>query len=317
MLISGSVEEIALDSTERTVNVGEPSPAKMPREDFAADVRYDYELPSRPVITVDGGRGWARLNLADLWSYRDLFYFLVWRDVKVRYKQTLLGVSWAVLQPVLTMVIFTILFGHLAHVPSDGKPYAIFVYAGLLPWTFFAAAVDNSSNSLVGNSVLITKVYFPRPVIPIAAVGAALVDFGISSILLFGMCAYYGIRLELSVLMLIPLVVLLIFCAVAVGTRMSALNVKYRDVRYALPFLINIWMYATPIIYPVSFIPPAWRWILILNPLGGVIQGFRSAIFGQAFHWNELIVSSTAIAVALMYSLYSFRRMEREFADII
>jgi lipopolysaccharide transport system permease protein len=274
-------------------------------------------LPAKPIVAIRGGRSWTGLELADLWAHRDLFYFLIWRDVKVRYKQTVLGVAWAILQPLLTMVVFTLLFGNLAHVPSDGKPYPIFVYAGLLPWNFFATAVDNSSNSLVGNSALITKVYFPRLVIPSAAVGSGLVDFGIASAILFIMCAYYRVGVSVSLLMLIPLTMLMALFAIAVGMRLSALNVKYRDIRYALPFLINIWMYATPVIYPVSFIPARWRWILILNPLGGIIQGFRSAIFNQPFHWNELAASFAMVAAVLMYSLYSFRRMEKDFADII
>lgn len=274
-------------------------------------------MPAKPIVAIRGGRSWTGLELADLWAHRDLFYFLIWRDVKVRYKQTVLGVEWAILQPLLTMVVFTLLFGNLAHVPSDGKPYPIFVYAGLLPWNFFATAVDNSSNSLVGNSALITKVYFPRLVIPSAAVGSGLVDFGIASAILFIMCAYYRVGISVSLLMLIPLTMLMALFAIAVGMRLSALNVKYRDIRYALPFLINIWMYATPVIYPVSFIPAHWRWILILNPLGGIIQGFRSAIFNQPFHWNELVVSFAMVAAVLMYSLYSFRRMEKDFADII
>lgn len=277
----------------------------------------DTELPAKPVVTIQGGRGWMGLQISDLWAYRDLFYFLIWRDVKVRYKQTVLGVAWAILQPLLTMAIFTLLFGNLARVPSDGKPYPIFVYAGLLPWNFFAAAIDNSSNSLVGNSALITKVYFPRVMIPSAAVGASLVDFGIASVILMIMCAYYGVGLGIQLLMLIPLTLLLALFAVAVGMRMSALNVKYRDIRYALPFLINLWMYATPVIYPISFIPARWRWILTLNPLAAIIQGFRSAIFNAEFHWGQLAVSGFIVLTALMYSLYSFRRMEAEFADII
>jgi lipopolysaccharide transport system permease protein len=277
----------------------------------------DTELPAKPVVTIQGGRTWMGLQITDLWAYRDLFYFLIWRDVKVRYKQTVLGVAWAILQPLLTMAMFTLLFGNLARVPSDGKPYPIFVYAGLLPWNFFAAAIDNSSNSLVGNSALITKVYFPRVMIPSAAVGASLVDFGIASVILMIMCAYYGVGLGIQLLMLIPLTLLVALFAVAVGMRMSALNVKYRDIRYALPFLINLWMYATPVIYPISFIPARWRWVLTLNPLAAIIQGFRSAIFNVEFHWGQLAVSGFIVLTALMYSLYSFRRMEAEFADII
>jgi lipopolysaccharide transport system permease protein len=275
------------------------------------------ELPKKPVVVIERKRSWTHLNLGELWAHRDLFYFLIWRDVKVRYKQTVLGVIWAILQPLLTMMIFTFLFGNLARMPSDGMPYPIFVYAGLLPWNFFAAAVDNSSNSLVGNSALITKVYFPRLVIPSAAVGAALVDFGIAFIILLLMGAHYKVGLSISMLMLIPLIVLMTLFAVGIGIQMSALNVKYRDVRHALPFLINVWMFATPVIYPVSFIPGRWRWILVLNPLGGIIEGFRSAIFNRPFLWRHLVVSVVIVVCVLLYSLYSFRRMEKSFADII
>lgn len=275
------------------------------------------KLPTKPIVSIQGGRRQIGLHLADLWAYRDLLYILIWRDVKVRYKQTVLGVAWAILQPLLTMAIFTLLFGNLAHVPSDGKPYPIFVFAGLLPWNFFAAAIDNGSNSVVGNSALITKVYFPRVMIPSAAAGAALVDFAIASVILAIMCAYYRVGLSIRLLMLIPLTVLLVLFAVAVGMRMSALNVKYRDIRYALPFFINLWMYATPVIYPITFIPARWRWILTLNPLAGIIQGFRSAIFSEGFHWSGLAISAVIVLTALTYSLYSFRRVEAEFADII
>ena len=275
------------------------------------------QLPVRPVIRIVGGRRWTAFEPKALWHHRDLFYFLVWRDVKVRYRQTALGVIWAILQPLLTMVVFTVLFGKLARVPSDGQPYSIFVYAGLLPWNFFNNAVTNSSNSLVTSVALITKVYFPRLVIPVAAVGAALVDFGVSGVILFLMARYYGIAASFRLLMLLPLTLLLTIFSMAVGMWLSALNVKYRDVRYALPFILNIWMYATPIIYPVSFIPVHWRWILILNPLGGIIQGFRSAIFSLPLHTGELLASSSIVLVALGYAVYTFQRMEKEFADII
>jgi lipopolysaccharide transport system permease protein len=275
------------------------------------------EIPERPVVVIKSTRRWTSLNLSELWAHRDLFYFLIWRDVKVRYKQTALGVIWAILQPLLTMMVFTFLFGKLARVPSDGMPYPIFVFAGLLPWNFFAAAVDNSSNSLVGNSALITKVYFPRLVIPSAAVGAALVDFGIAFVILLLMGAHYNVGLSFSMLMLIPLIVQMVLFAVGIGIQMSALNVKYRDVRHALPFLVNVWMYATPVIYPVSFIPGRWRWILVLNPLGGIIEGFRSAIFNRPFVWSHLAASLAVVLVVLLYSLYSFRRVEKTFADII
>ena len=273
--------------------------------------------PPKPLIAIEAGRGWAGLDLRDLWLHRDLFFFLIWRDVKVRYKQTVLGAAWAILQPFLTMVVFTLFFGRLAKVPSDGIPYPIFAYAGLLPWTFFSNAITTSSNSLVGNAALITKVYFPRMVIPGAAVGAGLVDFAIAALILIAMMAYYGFGLGLGALMLLPLVLLTALLALGVGMWMSGLNVKYRDVRYALPFCVQLWMYATPIIYPISFIPERWRWILALNPLTGIIDGYRSALFSRPFHWWELIVSAILTLLFLVYAAYSFKRMERDFADVI
>jgi lipopolysaccharide transport system permease protein len=273
--------------------------------------------PPKPLIAIEAGRGWAGLDLRDLWLHRDLFFFLIWRDVKVRYKQTVLGAAWAILQPFLTMVVFTLFFGRLAKVPSDGIPYPIFAYAGLLPWTFFSNAITASSNSLVGNASLITKVYFPRMVIPAAAVGAGLVDLAIAALILVAMMAYYGFGLGWSALMLIPLVLLTALLALGVGMWMSGLNVKYRDVRYALPFCVQLWMYATPIIYPISFIPERWRWILVLNPLTGLIDGYRSALFGRPFPGWELAVSTLLTLLFLVYAAYSFKRMERDFADVI
>lgn len=287
-----------------------------PLKEVAGPARH-VELPAEPIFTIDGRRKWIGFEFRDLWAHRDLFYFLAWRDVKVRYKQTVLGASWAILQPLLTMIVFTLLFGKLAHVPSEGEPYAIFSYAGLLPWNFFSSAVTNSSNSLVGNANLITKVYFPRLVIPGAAVGAALVDFAIASLILLLMMPWYGVPFGYHLLMLPPLVVLTTLVAAGVGMWTSALNVKYRDVRYALPFMMQMWMFVTPIIYPLSFIPTRWRWVLKLNPLSGVIEGFRDAIFGRPFHWQELWFSAGVTLVLLLYSGYSFRRMEHEFADVI
>jgi len=273
--------------------------------------------PPVPVLIIRGGRKWTGFELHDLWAHRDLFYFLAWRDVKVRYKQTVLGVAWAVLQPLLTMVVFTVLFGRLAHVPSDGEPYAIFSYAGLLPWNFFNTAVGNSSNSLVGNANLITKVYFPRLVIPGAAVGAALVDFAIAAVILFLMIAWYGIAFTPRLLMFPVLTLLATVVALGTGMWMSALNVKYRDVRYALPFVLQVWMFLTPIIYPVSFVPERWRWMLQLNPLTGIIEGFRDAIFGRPFDCPAPAGSAAIAAALLVHAAYVFRRMELEFADII
>ncbi len=283
-----------------------------------ASVRVaESAIEAAPVLIIVAGRRWAGLDLRDQWLHRDLFFFLVWRDVKVRYKQTILGAGWAVLQPFLTMVLFTVIFGRLAKVPSDGIPYPIFAYAGLLPWTFFSNAVTSSSNSLVGNAVLITKVYFPRMVIPAAAVGAGLVDFAIAAVILIAMMAWYGVGLSISVLMLVPLVILTVILALGVGTWLSGLNVKYRDVRHALPFFVQLWMFATPIIYPTTFVPQRWRWLLVLNPLTGNIEGYRSALFNRPFDWSHLAVSAFMGVAFLVYALYSFKQMERDFADVI
>ncbi|MGD0118364.1 MAG: ABC transporter permease [Candidatus Binatus sp.] len=269
-----------------------------------------------PVLVIDDDQ-WTGLELRDLWVHRELFYFLAWRDIKVRYKQTALGASWAILQPLISMVVFTLLFGRLAKVPSEGMPYAIFSYAGLLPWNFFTTAVTNASNSLVGSTNLITKVYFPRLLVPTAAVGAVLVDIAIASLMLFAIMPIYGVAFHASLIMLIPLTGLTALTAAALGIWTAALNVKYRDIRYALPFVIQILMFLTPVIYPVSFLPERWRWVLRLNPLSGIIEGFRDSIFGRPFNWNGLAISAGVTLGALLVAALIFKRMEREFADVI
>jgi lipopolysaccharide transport system permease protein len=282
-----------------------------------ASALFDHTLPDQPLFSIMPQHGWVSLNIRELWAYRELLYFLTWRDIKVRYKQTVLGVAWAVLQPVVAMVIFTLFFGKLAHMPSDGIPYPIFAYAGLLPWTFVSNAVSGAGDSLVGSAALVTKVYFPRLVIPCAAVCAALVDFAIAAVILFAMMIWYGVTFHWQMLMLAPLAATAALLAAAVGMWMSALNVKYRDVRYALPFMIQVWMFATPIIYPASIVPERWRWMLNFNPLTGVIEGFRSALFGRSFHWDDLGAAAAITLAGLAYSAYAFRRMERQFADIV
>jgi lipopolysaccharide transport system permease protein len=274
-------------------------------------------LSHKPLFTIEPSRGWVSINLSELWYYRELLYFLTWRDVKIRYKQTVLGALWAVIQPLLTMLIFSLFFGRLAGVPSDNIPYPIFAYASLLPWTFFANAISNSGNSLVGNSNLISKVYFPRMIIPGAAVAAGLVDFAIAFLLLVGLMFYYHIAVTWN-LLLFPVVLLLTtVLATAVGMWLSALNVKYRDVRFALPFVVQLWMFVSPVIYPASFLPRNVRWILFLNPMTGIIEACRSALFGHPFNWTSLGISAAITAGFLVYSSYSFRRMERSFADIV
>ncbi len=275
------------------------------------------EIPDVPLFTITARRRTMGSDLGDLWTHRELFYFLTWRDVKVRYKQTVLGALWAILQPFLTMVVFTLFFGRLARIPSNGVPYPIFAYAGLLPWTFFSNAVTSAGNSVVGNASLITKVYVPRMIIPGSAVAAALLDFAIAGLILIAMMVYYGVAISAQAAMLAPLTVLLAVLAFGVGTFMAGLNVKYRDVRHALPFVIQLWMFATPIIYPSNFVPAKWRWLLVLNPLTGIIEGFRGALFGLDFQWFGFAVAACAAGGILTYSVHSFRRMEREFADIV
>lgn len=274
-------------------------------------------LPSQPLVIIEPTKGLASLNLLELWTYRELLYFLTWRDVKVRYKQTALGATWAILQPVFMMIVFSLFFGRLAGVESRGVPYALFALAGLVPWTFFANAVTNSGNSLVGSSNLITKVYFPRALVPAAAVAAGLVDFIIAFLTLVVAMLYYKVGVTLNILMLPVLVILTTLFALAVGMWMSALNVKYRDVRFALPFVIQIWLFVSSVIVPSTTLPQKWRWLLLLNPMSGIIESFRAALFGQPFPWQALGIATAITVAVLVYSAYSFNRVEKTFADII
>ena len=271
-----------------------------------------------PVLILRPSTGFLRLHLRDLWEYRELLYFLVWRDIKVRYKQTALGAAWAILQPVMTMVVFSIFFGRLAKVPSDGVPYPIFAYCALLPWQLFAFALTESSNSLVASQNLITKVYFPRLVIPISSVLAGLVDFAIAFVILLVMMAYYGIMPTAAVALLPLFLLLAVMTALAVGLWSSALNVKYRDVRYTIPFLTQFWMFATPVAYPASLIPERWRPLYGLNPMAGVVEGFRWALLGKEHAPGPLLwVSVAAVVVLLIGGLRYFKKTESTFADIV
>jgi lipopolysaccharide transport system permease protein len=286
--------------------------------DIPAQTAFADTLPEKPLVRLAPGKSGSAVRLKDLWAYRELLYFLTWRDVKVRYKQTSLGAAWAVLQPLLTMLVFTLLFGRLAGIQSGDIPYPLFSYAGLLIWTFFANAISNSGNSLVSSANLITKVYFPRMIIPAAAVIAGLVDLAIALIVLVPLMIYYKASVGVGVVMIPLLLALCALLALGVGMWLSALNVKYRDIRYAIPFLIQLWMFASPVIYPASLLPEKWRWILFLNPLTGIIDNFRIALFGgQSFAWKSLGISAVVTIFVLFYSAYSFRRMERHFADIV
>lgn len=261
---------------------------------------------------------WTSIGFGELWEYRELLYFLTWRDVKVRYKQTALGAAWAIIQPFFMMVVFSLFFGRLAKVPSDGIPYPVFTFCGLLPWQLFAHALSESSNSLVGNQNLITKVYFPRLVVPIAAVLGGLVDFAIAFVILLLMMSYYGIVPGWQIVTLPGFVLLAVMTALGVGLWLSALNVKYRDVRHTMNFLIQFWLFATPVAYPSSLIPEKWRALYGLNPMAGVVEGFRWALLHKSEPPGLMLwVSVVVVILILIGGLYYFRRMEQEFADIV
>ena len=273
---------------------------------------------TKPITIIEPKKGWIPIDLKEIWDYRELLYFLTKRDIKVRYKQTVLGGLWAIIQPVFMMVVFTLFFGRLAKMPSDGIPYPVFVYAGLLPWTYFANAVSASGNSLVGSANLITKVYFPRLIIPASASLAGLLDFFIAMLVMGAMMIYYNFIPNIGILLFPFLVGLTFLCAVGVGLWLSALNVQYRDIRYVIPFLIQIWMFVSPVIYPVSMVPQKYQWALALNPMGGVINAYRASLLGHMpINWSLLGLSTVIIIILFLSGLYYFRRMERTFADVI
>ncbi len=270
-----------------------------------------------PVTYIRPSRGWVSVNLREIWQYRELLYFLVWRDIKVRYKQTALGAAWAIIQPFFTMVVFSIFFGRLAGIPSDGVPYPVFAFAALVPWTFFANGLSQSANSLVIDQNLIKKVYFPRLAIPTATVLAGTVDFVLAFLVLLGMMLYFGITPTANVVWLPPLLLLALVTSLGVGLWFAALNVQYRDVRYIVPFLVQFWLFATPIAYPSSLLEEPWRTLYGINPMVGVVEGFRWALLGTETAPGPMIAVSAAAAVAILVggALY-FRRMEKTFADV-
>jgi lipopolysaccharide transport system permease protein len=271
-----------------------------------------------PTLRIAPSEGWVPLKLRELWEYRELLYFLIWRDIKVRYKQTALRAAWAIIQPFLTMVVFSLFFGHLGKIPSDGIPYPIFCFAALVPWTFFANGLGQSSNSLVGSSNLITKVYFPRLTIPIASVFSGIVDFVLAFAVLLAMMLYYGLMPTLNVVWLPLFLLLALVTSLGVGLWLSALNVEYRDVRYVVPFITQFWLLATPIAYPSSLLHEPWRTIYALNPMVGVVEGFRWALLRTNSAPGPIIaVSSAAALIILITGAFYFRRMEKTFADIV
>jgi lipopolysaccharide transport system permease protein len=271
-----------------------------------------------PTFLIAPTEGWVSLKLRDLWEYRELLYFLTWRDIKIRYKQTALGATWAIIQPFFTMVVFSLFFGRLAKVPSDGVPYPIFSFAALVPWTFFANGLSQSSNSLVGSANLISKIYFPRLVIPISTVISGVIDFALAFAVLLVMMLYYGVIPTLNVLWVPFFLLLALVASLGVGLWLSALNVEYRDVRYMVPFITQFWMFATPIAYPSSLLSEPWRTLYGLNPMVGVVEGFRWALLGTGVGPGPIIVvSSAASLIILIGGAFYFKRMEKNFADVV
>ena len=288
---------------------------EQPEQTSTTDAAVDSDVR---VIEIEPSRGWEALDLRGVWEYRELVWFLIWRDIKVRYKQASLGIAWAIIQPVMTMLVFTLIFGRLAQLPSDGLPYPVFTFTALLPWQLFSGALTGSANSVVNSASLISKVYFPRLVIPIASVMATLVDFSISFGVLLGLMAWYGISLRLAVVVLPLLVMLALAIALAVGLWASALNVRYRDVRHVMPFVVQFWLLASPVAYSTSLITsPAWRAVYSLNPMVGVIEGFRWAVLGSTPPSVLVVPSIFVTGVLLATGLFFFRRTEASFADVI
>jgi lipopolysaccharide transport system permease protein len=277
-----------------------------------------FQLPEEPLVVIKQSGAWVAVNLLDLWNSRELLYFLAWRDLKVRYKQTAFGILWVVMQPALMTVIFTVFLGKIARVPSMGQiPYALFAYSGLLLWTFLSGAISVGAQSLLGNAQLITKIYFPRLIIPCAVIGGRLIDLLISFVLLSILMVYYRVALTWSVLFVPIFVALLVLFALGASMLTSALVVRYRDIGIALPVVIQLWMFVSPIVYPLSMVPPQWRRLYSLNPLVGILDGFRASLFnGQLDHWATTVSAVTTI-VLLVFSAYMFRRIEKDFADII
>jgi lipopolysaccharide transport system permease protein len=301
--------DLPTSETTRALKIAETS--------SAAIATPSSDLPDEPLFVIEASKSRLPLDLREIWTYHELLYFLTWRDLRVRYKQTILGATWVVLQPLLTTLIFTIVLGKLARVPSDGLPYSLFVYAALLPWTFFASAISGSSNSLVGSANLITKVYFPRMIIPAAAIGGRLVDFAVGFVILVPLMIYYGVPVTRAVLMLPVLVALVALLALGFGMWASAMNVRYRDVGVVVPVLLQFWMFASPVVYPLSLVPAKYQLLYSLNPLVGVLEGFRSSLFGREINWPALGISTVFTLALLVYSAYSFRHMEKTFADVV
>ncbi len=269
------------------------------------------------ITLIRPSSGWKDIDLAEVWKYRELLTAFCLRDIKVRYKQTVLGATWAILQPLVTMLIFTVIFGRLAKIPSDGYAYPVFVYAGLLPWMFFATAVSSGAGSLVGSAHMLSKIYFPRLIIPFSSVASGLVDFMVSACILLILMLLYDVTWTWHLLLVPIFLAGIVLTALGVGTALAALTVSYRDFRYVVPFMVQIWMYLTPVVYPLNFIPEKWRWLLYFNPMTGYIDGFRSVFLGKSFAFGAIGVSMLMTVIIFIFGLKYFRKVEQRFADII
>ncbi|HYU97743.1 MAG TPA: ABC transporter permease [Pyrinomonadaceae bacterium] len=298
---------------------------KLPQATSAGPVRLpDSDLSNVPEIgtrdrqtLIQSEQSGVQLDLGELWHYRELLYFLTLRDIKVRYKQTVMGLAWVIIQPLTTMLIFTLVFNRFVRLDAGALPYPLFALSGLLLWLFFANAVTNSTHSLVSNANLITKVYFPRMFIPAASVGAGLVDLAVAFLLLLVLCFYYRVSLTLNLLLLPLFVFLMALLALGVGLLAAAVTVKYRDLRHALPFIIQLWMFASPVIYPTSIVPERWQWLVTINPVAGIIEGFRSCLTGGSFAWLQVSIAAAITVTLLVCSAFVFRRFEHTFADVV
>jgi lipopolysaccharide transport system permease protein len=297
---------------------------ELPRSTSASTIRNASGISGMPEklafgrhTLIKSEESGVQLNLAELWYSRELLYFLTLRDIKVRYKQTLMGVAWVIIQPLTTALLFTLVFNRFVRLETGALPYPLFALSGLLLWLFFANSVINSTHSLVSNANLITKVYFPRMFIPAASVGAGLVDLAVAFLLLIVLCFYYRVGLTLNLLLLPLFVFLMALLALGVGLLSAAVTVKYRDLRHALPFIIQLWMFASPVIYPTSIVPERWRWLVTINPVAGIIEGFRACLTGHPFDWPHLSISAAIAVTLLVFSAYVFRRFEHTFADVV
>lgn len=307
-------------SSETTGMINESAIEEIPTSPHQTNLtrqQDDTLLPDKPVVVNDANAASTAFNLHDIWTYRELLYFLTWRDIKVKYKQTAMGAAWAIIQPLFMVLVFAVFFGIFMEVPTDGIPFTLFFYCGMMPWMFFSNSIFMCSGSLISNTNLITKIYFPRTIIPAATIGAGLPDLLITVTLLIGLMIYYQINLTWHILLLPAMLLLTILLAMAFGIWLSALTVRYRDIRHALSFVLQLWMFTTPIIYPLSVVPEKWRWAMYLNPMTGVVEGIRSSIMGRSFNGVAILFSLGIAIVTLTISIFAFRRLERGFADLL